>query len=112
MTYSQQRSTNYITRKIAEVTDFFFLVTNYRICELYLHTEYHGGSRIFLVTRLVLGPTDRREVIFEFANYSLHTEGRGESRKSLSCPKSFLWPRICETCHWSRIIEFANFYLP
>ena len=76
MTYSQQRSTNYITRKIAEVTDFFFLVTNYLICELYLHTEYHGGSRIFLVTRLVLGPTDRREVICELANFN-HTDYHG-----------------------------------
>lgn len=62
-----------------------------RICELFLHTENRGDhgfslSRIcefanffftrnvaevtgfFFVPRLVLGPTDRREVIFEFSN--------------------------------------------
>ena len=36
-----------------------------------LHTEYRGQSRIFLVTRLVLGPTDRREVIIELSNFCL-----------------------------------------
>ena len=48
------------------------------------HTEYRGRSRIFffsschefsnfifLVPRLVLGPTDQREVIIEFSNFCL-----------------------------------------
>ena len=41
-----------------------------RIIELsnIFHTECRGGHGFFLITRLVLGPTDRREVIFEFSN--------------------------------------------
>ena len=50
------------TRRIAEITDFF--VTNFRIFEFF---SSHGMSRFF-VPRLVLGPTDQREVIFEFSN--------------------------------------------
>ena len=77
-----------ITRRIAEVT-------NYRIIELFLHTECRGRSRIIelsnflhtenrgrsrvFVTRLVLGPTDQREVIIELSNY--YFQSRGESRK-------------------------------
>ena len=91
----------FFTRSVAEITDFFvpifFLVPNLRIIELFLHTENRGGhgvslsrifefsifffshgesrrSRIFFVPRLVLGPTDRREVIREFF---LHTDCRG-----------------------------------
>ena len=45
----------------------FFLVPNLRICEFFLHTECRGGHGFF-VPRLVLGPTDQREVIFEFSN--------------------------------------------
>ena len=49
---------------------------NYRISitrrvSFSFHTDGHGRSRIFLVTRLVLGPTDRREVIFELSNFCL-----------------------------------------
>ena len=44
----------------------FFLVPNLRIIELFLHTEGRGVSRFFLFTRLVLGPTDQREVNAEF----------------------------------------------
>ena len=60
--------------------DFFLSChefANYRISitrrvSFSFHTEVHGRSRIFLVTRrLVLGPTDRREVIFELANFCL-----------------------------------------
>ena len=91
----------FFTRNVAEITDFF--VPNFRIFELFLHTESlfffsHGWSRtvtdflcpdffpcpefanlrifsshgmsrrsrIFFVPRLVLGPTDQREVIAEF----------------------------------------------
>ena len=53
-----------------------FFVPNLRIF------SSHGESRrsrIFFVPRLVLGPTDRREVIFEFSNFSSH----GESRNNL-----------------------------
>ena len=39
--------------------------------------DIHGFS--FLVTRLVLGPTDQREVIIELANCCLHTESHGRS---------------------------------
>ena len=59
------------TRNVAEVTDFlvpiFFFVPNLRIIE-YLSHGMSRRSRGFFVPRLVLGPTDRREVIFEFAN--------------------------------------------
>ena len=70
---------NFFTRRIAEVTGFFFvpnifLVPNFRISELFLHTECRGI--IFFITRLVLGPTDQREVIIELSNV-FHTECRG-----------------------------------
>ena len=45
-----------------------FFVPNLRICEFF---SSHGVSRSvtdFFVTRLVLGPTDRREVICELSN--------------------------------------------
>ena len=68
--------TNYrisITRNITDSHGFsFFFVPNYRIIEFCLHTEYRGRSRIFFfsscheLSRLVLGPTDQREVIIEF----------------------------------------------
>ena len=50
-----------------------FFVTNYRIIE-YLSHGMSRRSRIFFVPRLVLGPTDRREVICELF---LHTKCRG-----------------------------------
>ena len=78
----------FFTRRIAEITDFLcpdffpcpefancflhtecrgiiFFITNYRIIEYLSHGESRR-SRIFFVPRLVLGPTDRREVIAEF----------------------------------------------
>ena len=45
-----------------------FFVPNLRIFELFLHTENRGDHGFFFVPRLVLGPTDQREVICEFAN--------------------------------------------
>ena len=70
----------------------YLLVPNYRIIEF----QSHGISRIvtdFLfffscpeLSRLVLGPTDQREVIIEFC---LHTEYHGQSRIFFS---SFLVP--------------------
>ena len=42
-----------------------FFITNYRIIEYLSHGESRR-SRIFFVPRLVLGPTDQREVIAEF----------------------------------------------
>ena len=84
----------FFTRSVAEVTDFlcpdFFPCPEFANLRIFfLHTENRGGhgvslsrifefsifffshgesrrSRIFFVPRLVLGPTDRREVIFEF----------------------------------------------
>ena len=80
----------------------YLLVTNYRIIEF---LSSHGISRIvtdFLfffscpeLSRLVLGPTDQREVIIEFC---LHTEYHGQSRIFFS---SFLVPNY-------RIIEFLS----
>ena len=58
-----------------------------RICELFLHTECRGI--IFFITRLVLGPTDQREVIIELSNI-FHTECRGDH--GFFCP---------ETCPWT-----------
>ena len=108
-------------------TRIFFLSRIFEFSNFCLHTEYHGLSRIFFfffscpelsnyrifvftrsitdshgfsfffVPRLVLGPTDRREVIFELSNFI------------------FLVPRLVlcpETCPLSRIIEFSNFCLP
>ena len=54
-----------------------------RIIELsnFLHTECRGRSRVF-ITRLVLGPTDQREVIIEFSNCFFtrrNAEGHGLS---------------------------------
>ena len=60
------------TRKVAEITDFFVPIFSLsRIIELsnIFHTECRGGHGFFLITRLVLGPTDQREVIFECANF-------------------------------------------
>ena len=62
----------FFTRNVAEVKDFlcpdfFYLVPNYRIIE-YLSHGMSLRSRIFFVPRLVLGPTDRREVICELSN--------------------------------------------
>ena len=62
------------TRSIADGHGFSFFLFLSRIIELSnfcLHTEYHGQSRIYFLfcpefSRLVLGPTDRREVIIEF----------------------------------------------
>ena len=59
--------------RIFEFSNFFqtenrgiiFFITNYRIIEYLSHGESRR-SRIFFVPRLVLGPTDRREVIAEF----------------------------------------------
>ena len=80
----------FFTRSVSEITDFLcpefsnlflhtenrgiiFFITNYRIIE-YLSHGMSRRSRIFFVPRLVLGPTDRREVIREFF---LHTDCRG-----------------------------------
>ena len=56
----------FFTRRIAEITDFlcpdFFPCPEFANC--FLHTECRGI--IFFITRLVLGPTDQREVIVEF----------------------------------------------
>ena len=70
-----------------------------RFFEFYLHTEYHGLSRIFLflsriielsnfiflVPRLVLGPTDRREVIIELSNFIFLVP------RLVLCPKTCPW---------------------
>ena len=56
-----------------ECRGIIFFITNYRIIE-YLSHGMSRRSRIFFVPRLVLGPTDRREVIREFF---LHTDCRG-----------------------------------
>ena len=48
----------------------------YHELSIIFYTECHGGHGFFLITRLGLGPTDRREVIFEFANI-FHTDCRG-----------------------------------
>ena len=67
----------FFTRSVAEITDFFIPIFSLsRIIELsnIFHTECRGGHGFFLITRLVLGPTDQREVIFELF---LHTECRG-----------------------------------
>ena len=93
--------------------DFFSpLVPNLRICELFLHTdcrgiiffitnyriiEYlsHGMSRSvtdFFVTRLVLGPTDRREVICELSNCFF--------TRNVAEITDFLCPETCPWTHW------------
>ena len=102
----------FFTRIVAEVTDFlvpiFFLVPNLRICEFFLHTENRGiiffitnyriieylshgesrRSRIFFIPRLVLGPTDRREVIAEFLSITRSVaDGCG----------------ACSSCEWGTI---------
>ena len=64
-----------------------FFVPNLRISEFFSSHGESRRSRIFFVTRLFLGPTDRREVIFELF---LHTECRGVSR--------FFYH---ETCPWT-----------
>ena len=51
-----------------------FFVPNFRIFEFFSSHGESRRSRIFFVPRLVLGPTDRREVIREFF---LHTDCRG-----------------------------------
>ena len=65
----------FFTRSVSEVTGFFF------------------------VPRLVLGPTDQREVICEFANFF---SSHGESRRSRIFLSRFF--------SLSRIFEFSNFF--
>ena len=68
-------SSHGLSRKVMDFfVPIFFLVPNLRICELFLHTDCRGI--IFFITRLVLGPTDQREVIIELSNI-FHTECRG-----------------------------------
>ena len=83
----------YFTRNVSEVTGFFvpifFLVPNLRIIELFLHTEGRGVSRFFLFTRLVLGPTDQREVIAEFLSITrIVADGCG----------------ACSSCEWGLFV--------
>ena len=77
------------------VTDFLFLFLS-RIIELsnFNHTEYRGQSRIFffsfLVPRLVLGPTDQREVIIELSNFVFTrniADSHGFLSSFFSCPE-------------------------
>ena len=56
----------FFTRSVSEITDYF--VPNFRIFEFFLHTDCRGDHGFFFVPRLVLGPTDRREVICELSN--------------------------------------------
>ena len=116
------------TRKVAEITDFFVPIFSLsRIIELsnIFHTECRGGHGFFLITRLVLGPTDRREVIREFF---LHTDCRGiiffitnyriieylshgVSRRS----RGFSLSRIFEfsNCFFTRkVAEITDFFVP
>ena len=77
---------------------FFLLVTNYRIIEFCLHTEYRGQSRIFFFLFL--------SRIFELSNFN-HTEYHGQSRIFLFCHETCPWT------HWPqggnfRIIEFLS----
>ena len=65
-------------------------VTNYRI----FFTRSVAEGHRFFITRLVLGPTDQREVIIELSNI-FHTECRGMSR-IFFCPDFFFLSRICE----------------
>ena len=72
--------TNYrisFTRNVAEITDF--LCPEFANLRIFFFTrsvaECHG---FFLITRLVLGPTDQREVIAELSNCFLPTECRGK----------------------------------
>ena len=50
--------------RIFELSNCFFT----RRVSFSFHTDGHGRSRIFFVPRLVLGPTDQREVIIELSN--------------------------------------------
>ena len=66
---------------------FYHELSNYRISFTRNVAEGHG---FFLITRLVLGPTDQREVIFEFSNFFF--------TRSVSEITDFLCP---ETCPWT-----------
>ena len=74
----------------------FFLVPNLRIIE-YLSHGMSRRSRGFFVPRLVLGPTDQREVIFEFANFFFFFTRRIAEVTGFLCPEFFPCP------------EFSNF---
>ena len=82
-------SSHGLSRKVMDFfVPIFFLVPNFRISELFLHTENRGVSRFFLFTRLVLGPTDRREVIAEFLSITRSVaDGCG----------------ACSSCEWGTI---------
>ena len=65
-----------------------FFITNYRIIEYLSHGESRR-SRIFFVPRLVLGPTDRREVIAEFLSITRSVaDGCG----------------VCSSCEWGLFV--------
>ena len=96
----------FFTRNVSEVTVFFF-VPNFRIVSSHgesrrsrifllsriielsniFHTECRGGHGFF-VPRLVLGPTDQREVIVEFLSITRSVaDGCG----------------ACSSCEWEAI---------
>ena len=87
--------TNYrisFTRNVAEITDFF--CPDFFPCPEFANLRIvssHGvsrRSRIFFVLRLVLGPTDRREVIAEFLSITRSVaDGCG----------------ACSSCEWGAI---------
>ena len=87
-----------------------------RICEL--HTENRGGHGL-IVPRLVLGPTDQREVICELSIFSSHGMSRmvtGFCHELSNYRISFHTEDhggfLChKTCSWSRICELSNFFL-
>ena len=110
---SSQRSSRIISHGKSQRSRIFSFLSRIRELANYsLHTEYHGGSRFFLVTRLVLGPTDQREVIIELSNF-LHTECRGRTRyfsffHELSNFRINTFNHT-ESRGRSRIIELSNF---
>lgn len=74
----------FFTRSVSEITGFFF-VPNFRI---FFHTENRGDHGFPFVPRLVLGPTDQREVIFEFLSI---TRGVADGCGA------------CSSCEWGTI---------
>ena len=70
------------TRRIAEghglFTRVFFLSRIIEFANWFRHAEGHGISRMVFVPRLVLGPTDQREVICELVFFTRNvTDGCG-----------------------------------
>ena len=121
----------FFTRNVADVTDFlcpefanlrivsshgmsrnnlfYHELSNYRMSFTRIVAECHG---FFLITRLVLGPTDQREVIIELSNI-FHTECRGDHGFFLS--RFFSLSRIFElsNCFFTRnVAECRGFFYP